>query len=76
MPEPSPLTLEITCHEGKAVAKKDTLESRQTTSAALIPEGKEVTVQADPHKPDQRQRDHQKRTTSNTPKPTSQESQW
>ncbi len=76
MPEPSPLTLEITCNEGKAVAKKDTTQARQTTSAALIPEGKESTIPQVTHKPDQRQRDHQKGTEGKATKPTAQESQW
>ncbi len=76
MPEPQELTQEITCHEGKAVAKKDSTQTRQTPSAALIPEGKETTDPQVTDQSDQRQRDHQERTTSNTPKPTTQESQW
>ncbi len=76
MPEPQKLTQEVTRNEGEAVAKKDSTQTRQAPSAALIPEGKETTVQADLDQTDQRQRTHQERTTGNTPQPTTQESQW
>ena len=54
----------------------DPTEARQTTSEALIPEGKETADPPDLDQADQRQRTHQETATSKATPATTQESQW